>query len=56
MEDIIAQFEEADVLNEQLTMEKKQKEEAEVEKAEEMPSLLNGNVQRNEKEKWRCRK
>ena len=33
MEDIITQFEEADLLNEQLTTEKKQKEEAEVEKA-----------------------
>ena len=36
MEDIIAQFEEADLLNEQLTTEKKQKEEAEVEKTVEM--------------------
>lgn len=36
MEDTIAQFEEADLLNEQLTTEKKQKEEAEVEKAVEM--------------------
>ena len=36
MDDIIAQFEEADLLNEQLTTEKKQKEGAEVEKAVEM--------------------
>ena len=36
MEDIIAQFEEADLFYEQLTTEKKQKEEAEVEKAVEM--------------------
>ena len=36
MEGIIAQFEEADHFNEQLTTEKKQKEEAEVEKAMEM--------------------
>ena len=32
MEDIVAQFEEADLLNEQLKTEKKQKEEAEVER------------------------
>ena len=36
MEDIIAQFEVADLLNAQLMTEKKQKEEAEVEKAVEM--------------------
>ncbi|XP_046861642.1 inner centromere protein-like [Xenia sp. Carnegie-2017] len=36
MEDIIAQFEEADHLNEQLTFEKKQRAQAEVEKAVEM--------------------
>ena len=54
MENTIAQFEEADLLNEQLTTEKKQKEEAEVEKGCGNASLLNGNnVQRNEKEKWR---
>lgn len=52
MEDIIAQFEESDLLHELLTTEKKQKEVAEAENA----LLLNGNLQRNEKEKWRRRR